>query len=229
MPELKDARIYGGIGALLALIGGIIPYPFRNLHPFIPYSGTAIQLVGMVLVFLAVWTISKVVRDRDIFKEYLISFILSIIAIVALFGIVFLVVGISHLSATRTLPTEGGEEVADSLPGIIGGVCGALIVAWIILIISAFYLKKSYERIAYYTGADLFRTTGLVYLIGTVTLIVLVGIFILFIAKILEIVAFFSLPDRPTWGAPPPPQPYPGYSYPPQPPPPEGSIYSTER
>jgi len=63
----------------------------------------------------------------------------------------------------------------------------------------------------------MFRTTGLLFLIGAATLIVLVGFVILFIAAILQVVAFFSIPEQlpsqpPTqqvWGPPTPPAPMP--------------------
>lgn len=42
---------------------------------------------------------------------------------------------------------------------------------------------------------DLFSTTALIYLIGMATVIVFVGFIVVFVAKVLEIVAFFSLPE----------------------------------
>jgi uncharacterized membrane protein len=72
----------------------------------------------------------------------------------------------------------------------------AFLVAWIMLLIGALYLKKSYDRIAEHTKVDLFKTTGLVNLIGAATLIILIGAFIIIIAKILEIVSYFSLPEN---------------------------------
>lgn len=78
--------------------------------------------------------------------------------------------------------------------GAIACVLG-LIVGWIVMIVATLYLRKSYDRIAEYTKVDMFKTTGLLYFIGAITLIVLIGFLILFIAKILEIVAFFTLPD----------------------------------
>jgi len=72
----------------------------------------------------------------------------------------------------------------------------ALIIGWIFILISALYLKKSYYSIAKYTKVHLFRTTGLVYFIGAITLIFVVGVFVIFIAKILEIIAFYSLPRK---------------------------------
>jgi uncharacterized membrane protein len=82
------------------------------------------------------------------------------------------------------------------LHSLVGGCFISLIVAWILLILGTLYLRKSYNSIAEHTKVDLFKTTGLVYFIGALTLIVVIGVFIIIIAKILEIVSYFSLPEN---------------------------------
>lgn len=77
-----------------------------------------------------------------------------------------------------------------------GGCVLALIVGWILSIIAAIFLKRSYNGIAEHTKVGLFKTTGTVYLIGAITTIVLIGFLILLIARIIEIIAYFSLPDK---------------------------------
>jgi len=87
----------------------------------------------------------------------------------------------------------------------------------IIVLISTVFLKKSYDAIALKLKVNMFHTTGLLFLIGAATLIVGVGVVILFIAAILQIVAFFSIPEQvpsqmppqQTWGPPTPPAPMP--------------------
>jgi len=83
--------------------------------------------------------------------------------------------------------------------------------------VSAIFLRRSYERIGVRLNVNMFQTTGLVYLIGAALTIVLVGFLILLIAEILQIVAFFSIPEQlpssmpaqQTWGPPAPPAPMP--------------------
>ena len=58
MTDLGNAKMYGGIGALLLLIGF-----------FIPFAGPIISIVGLVLVFIAVKQISEVTKDHDIFQN----------------------------------------------------------------------------------------------------------------------------------------------------------------
>ena len=75
------------------------------------------------------------------------------------------------------------------------GLFLALAVYWVFGVIGAIYYKKSYDAISHHTKVDLFSTTALIYLIGMATVIVFVGFIVVFVAKVLEIVAFFSLPE----------------------------------
>jgi uncharacterized membrane protein len=84
----------------------------------------------------------------------------------------------------------------DLFGDMIVGAIIALVVGWILIIISALYLRKCYNSIADHTKVGLFKTTGTIYFIGAILLIVIIGAIILFIAKIMEIVAYFSLPDK---------------------------------
>jgi uncharacterized membrane protein len=68
---------------------------------------------------------------------------------------------------------------------------------WVILIIAARFLKKGYEGIATKTGTRTFRTVGRWYYYGAWLMIILVGFVLILIAWILQIVAFFSLPESP--------------------------------
>jgi uncharacterized membrane protein len=195
--KLSDAKIFGGIGAILMLVGG-----------FIPYAGPIASIIGLVLVFIAVKTISELTKDEDIFRNYLMHFILSIISIVALFVIMLVafgaVGGFAWISGLEDANITDFESFWTNFSGIIGGCILALIVAWILSILAAIYLRRSYNSIAQHTKVDLFKTTGTVYFIGAITTIIVIGLLILLIARIIEIIAYFSLPDAlPTGGKPP--------------------------
>ena len=79
MSSLGNAKIFGGVGALFLLIG-----------TFIPYAGPIISIVGLIFVFIAFKSISELVKDHDIFSNYLYHFIMSIISIVAIFVIILI-------------------------------------------------------------------------------------------------------------------------------------------
>ncbi|TMI29660.1 DUF996 domain-containing protein [Candidatus Bathyarchaeota archaeon] len=69
------------------------------------------------------------------------------------------------------------------------------------------FLKRSYEKISQRLNVSAFATTGLLYLIGAALTIVFVGFLILLVALIFQVVAYFSIQDRPPspgWGQPAP-------------------------
>ncbi len=189
MNKLNEAKIFGGIGAILVLIGA-----------FIPAIGFVLSIVGLVLVFIAVKYISDETKDNSVFNNFLIHFICTIIAIIAVVAIILGTIGViggfSFFTELENEEITDFESFWDYFEPFIWGIVVALVVGWILLVIGAVYLRKSYNSIADHTHVSLFRTTGTLYFIGSITLIVLIGAIILFIGKILEIASFFSLPDN---------------------------------
>ncbi len=188
MKDLSNAKTYGGVGSLLLLIGG-----------FIPYAGPIISIAGLILIFLSVKTISEQTNDEEIFKNFLLSFIFNIIAIVSLFLIIIAgfgaMGGISWLTSLETANITDFSSFWNYFSSIIIAAIIGFLVAWIFLIIGSVYLRKSYKGIADHTNVKHFETTGTLYLVGSITAILLIGFLILFIARIIEIIAFISLPD----------------------------------
>lgn len=184
MSRLSEAKILGGIGALLTLLGGFI----------VPGLGA---IIGLILIFIAVKYIARETKDDSIFDNYLMHFIFTILAIVAVVVIFFVSIGgLTFFSALEELNPADPTAIWEFIkPYIMWWVIGGLI-GWIFLIISAMYLRKSYNSIAKHTKVHMFETTGFVYFIGSLLLIVGIGIFIILIAKILEIFAYFKLPDK---------------------------------
>ena len=198
MSKIGQAKILGGIGALLSLL------------TVVPSIGFIIGLVGLILVFIAVKYIAEETKDHTIFQNYLMNFIFDIIAIGAVIGIMIMAFGISGgmswVNAMQGKDFTDFSSFWETFGSMVIGCALALLVAWIMLLIGALYLRKSYNSIADHTKVDLFKTTGLVNLIGAATLIIVIGVFIILIARILEIVSYFSLPENlPT--APEPPKP----------------------
>lgn len=188
MSKMGQAKMLGGIGALLTLL------------VFIPSVGFVVGLVGLVFVFIAVKYIADETKDSKIFQNYLMNFILTIVAFGAVIAIMIMSFGLSGgmnwIQSLQQQDITNPSEFMSSFGTLIGGCILALLVAWVIIIIGSLYLRKSFNSIAAHTKVDLFKTTGLVYFIGALTMIVIVGFFIIFIAQILEIVSFFTLPEN---------------------------------
>ncbi|MEM3806137.1 MAG: DUF996 domain-containing protein, partial [Desulfurococcus sp.] len=96
---------------------------------------------------------------------------------------------------TYTWPYHALESL--DLVGLIISIIAFLVLAWIVMIISTYFLRKSYSLVADRLGVELFRTVGLLYFIGAILLIVLVGGILILVALILQIIAFISLPESP--------------------------------
>ena len=170
MSRLGDAKILGGIGAILLLIPGI-------------------NIVGYILILIAVKYVSDELGDKSIFDNMLYAVVAGIIGVAAAAFIIF------------TGAVFGVFTFA--LSAIVAIIAG-LAVAWIALVVSSIFIRKSYDTMATKLNVGMFRTAGLLYFIGAILTIVLVGFVILFIAAILQIVAFFSIPESPPGAEPKP-------------------------
>jgi len=185
MGKLKEAKILGIIGAVLSLIGGFL--------------GGFGAIIGLILLFIAVKYIADETKDKSIFDNYLMSFIFGIMAIVAVVVIFFISIGGFSLNFFNSIQTAQITDFSSFMnffgQYIIWWIVG-LLIGWIFIIISALYLRKSYDAIAKHTNVNMFSTAGLINFIGAITLIIGIGILIIIVARILEIVAYVGLPDE---------------------------------
>jgi len=179
MASLSSAKTLGGVGGILVFVPGI-------------------SLVGWILILLATKEISESVQDKTIFDDALLAAITAVIG--AVIGAVLFV---GFLFSPR--PSVG--FLAFGTPALFLPFLVILGAFWVFTIISAIFLKRSYEKISQRLNVSAFATAGLLYLIGAALTIVLVGFLILLIALIFQVVAYFSIQDRP---------PTPGWSQPSQ-------------
>jgi uncharacterized membrane protein len=165
-----------------------------------------VGLIGSVLILVAVRRISDAVNDREIFNNVLMAVIIPLAAI----GIIITVtLSIPLMYAGPIIVdgnylAEGGylgtDVVLPPLPTFLDIPIITLMILlgmWTALIVSAWFLKKGYERVAVRTGTRTFRTVGRLYFYDALLVIVLVGAVLAFVATILQIKAFFSLPESP--------------------------------
>lgn len=168
MASLSSAKTLGGVGGILV---------------FIPL----LSLVGWILILLATKEISESVQDKTIFDDTLLAGITAVIGAVV-FGVFIFSGAIGGLFFAGPFGVGG--------VGFLGflAILGAF---WVFTIISAIFLKRSYEKIAQRLNVSAFGTAGLLYLIGAALTIVFIGFLIILIALIFQVVAYFSIQDRP--------------------------------
>jgi len=187
MSKLSEAKTLGGVGAILTIL------------LVIPVLGWILAIVGVVLLLVAVKYISDTVGDAAIFRNMIVAVVLAVVGLIlgvaVILGSVLSYVGLSSLSGLTAI-----KSVTPSTPGVMGLVAGVilgLVALWVLLVVSAVFSRRAYDSMAGALGVGMFRTAGLLYLIGAATAIIFVGFIIVFVAIILNIVAFFSIPDQP--------------------------------
>ena len=80
-----------------------------------------------------------------------------------------------------------------SAPEALASLFSILVMAWVLLLLSALFLRSSFEAIADGLDLPMSGTMGLLYLIGAATFVIFVGFVVLSMVEILQVVAILSL------------------------------------
>ncbi len=158
----------------IRLLGGI-----GSILAIAPYA----NFVGWVLVIVALYGISSQTGNKKIFNYYLVSVILGFASTLIF---IFAIFGTTSIASAY----EGGGE-----PNYAIIILVALLFIGI-LIVSAYFVKKSFIEVSKETKVDSFKTAGNLIFWGAVTMVVVVGFVIYFIGYIMQIISFFSLPHE---------------------------------
>jgi uncharacterized membrane protein len=166
--SLESNKTLGGIGAILLAI------PFLNL-------------IGIILVLIAMKGMGEYYNDEDIFKNALYGFIFGIVGVIALITvIVMFVIG---YAATSHVTTASATFALTRF----GLFILALIVLYMFSLIGAIFYKKSLDILSVKSNENLFSTAGLILLIGAA--IPVIGELLKFVAWILAAVGFFNIKE----------------------------------
>jgi uncharacterized membrane protein len=200
---LESSKNLGGIGALLIVIGGLA---------FFGYSyGGLLSLVGVILLLIGLKGMSDYYKEGSIFNNGLYAVILSIVGGVVCAAVIvetILTAGISDWNQWATTlqqnVTAGNfNAVWGQVGHIVIGFVVSLVLLYIFVIVAAILCWRALNKLAKKSEVGMFKTAGLLLLIGAVLAIILVGFILIWIAFILITVAFFSV--RSTSPPPPPP------------------------
>ncbi len=169
--EIKDAKLMGGIGSILALLS------------FIPKAGWIISLVGFILVIIAIKKITDATNRDDVFNDYLKGAIINIV------GSIIISLAGGGLAIMAIVRRPGG------VPIVPIGVIVAFVIAWVVMIVGTYFMKKGLVGLSEVTGEKNFATAGNLFFWGAVLLIIVIGGIVSLVGYIFQIIAFFSLPD----------------------------------
>ncbi len=139
-----------------------------------------VSIIGYILILIATKYVSDELGDSSIFDSMLYAVVAGIVGVAAAAFIIF--TGAIFGAFT------GGLSA-------IGGVLGALLIAWVGLIVSSIFIRRAYDKMAARLDVGAFRTAGTLYFVGAILTIILVGFVILFVAAIFQIIAFFGIRD----------------------------------
>jgi len=196
--SIETSKILGGVGALLMFIG---------IMPYINYFG-AIELVGLILVMVALYNLASHYRESGIFNNALYGLIIGIIGDVISIAAVIIVVLPSltdflytifpdwngDWTALSGLTPDTSNLVLDNIMPFLAGIFAVLIILWISSIIAAFFIRRSLGTLSAKSGVGLFSTAGLLLLIGAVLIVLFgIGLILIWISALLLAIAFFQI------------------------------------
>ena len=165
--NIESNKTLGGIGAILFAI------PFTNI-------------VGIILVLIAMRGMADYYNDDDIFKNTLYGFIFGVISVIALIAVILMIAFGSAITLPYATPFAG-----------IGLVVLTFVVLYAFSLIAAIFYQKALNILSKKSGESMFQTAGLILLIGAI--IPAVGEILKLIAWILAAVGFFNIriPSQP--------------------------------
>jgi len=206
---LESSKNLGGVGALLMVIGSL---GFLGV-----YTGI-LSLIGFILVLIALNGLANYYHERGIFNYALYGILSAIVGVVVFIAIVITAavgflsaigIDLANLTDWTVFSQIDWQSVVtlNALWPFLTVVVLGFVVLFVFVVVSAFFIRRSLNLTAAKTGVGMFGTAGLIWLIGGVLTIIVIGLFLIWIAMILLIVAFFSIRAQPAAAPPPPPTP----------------------
>ena len=204
---LESSKNLGGIGAILMFIGVL---PYISLYGIV-------ELVGLILVLIAVYGLANYYRESGIFNNALYGVIAAIVGVIVFVAVVFialfdffadlgLTIGIGNMAnwATELSQIDWANLGLNLIGSFLAYILLALVVLFVSVIITAVFLRRSLGSLSARSGVGLFGTTGTLILVGAVLTIIVIGILLIWIALLLLAVAFFQIKPQETQPPPPP-------------------------
>ncbi len=167
-----DKRILGIIGSLLYILS------------FIPHLGLYFLIIGFIMLFFAIKEISQ-----NAAKNLFIAFLINILG----YGI-YIVWGIGTIGAILAYINDPDSSVA--LGSVILGILGVLGGMYILGIISSIFYKNALVELKEKTGIKYFEWAGYLILFGYLSMIFVIGVFIVIAGWAFALYGFIVYQER---------------------------------
>ncbi|GAG85894.1 unnamed protein product, partial [marine sediment metagenome] len=162
------------------------------------------SIIGIILLLIGLKGLANFYKEEGIFNNALYSIIIAIVGCVVGVGII----AVSAVSALADLAIDWaniedwGNVGADvgtiftdfdlsAISSLLGALFVGLIIFYVVMIVSMYFLRKSMNQLSTKSGIGLFGTAGILLLIGAV--LPVIGLLIIWIGFILATVALFQI------------------------------------
>ncbi len=170
--NLRQAKLIGVIGSALSIIGSILASFSLSIEGINASILIILFIASSILTLIAIKGISQETKAQKIFSFYLVGFILF-------------VVGIVLFTVSQRGPTT--SQVFSVLISIS---------SYAIVVISAYYTKRSFDIISIVLNNHYFKVVGMLLFVGTITVVNAAYNFVTLIRAILELFAFLGIPNE---------------------------------
>ena len=197
----ESSKNLSAVGALLIVIGAALGFA-------VSFSGI-LSLIGIILLLIGLKGLANFYKEEGIFNNALYSIITAIVGCVVGVGVIAasavsaladLGIDWANIEDWANVGTDVGTVFADfdlsAIATLLGALLVGLIILFVTLIISMYFLRKSMNQLSTKSGIGLFGTAGILVLIGAV--IPVIGLLIIWIGFILATVAFFQMKQEQT-------------------------------
>jgi len=149
----------------------------------------AIGVIGFILFMVAMYRLSHYYNEPRIFKNVLYAFIISIISGVTIIILEFTV----FASFPSGISQPGTPATAGPFTQFLLTYLVVLGVSIVFGIVNAVLYMRAFNKLGEKSGVDTFKTAGVLYLIGVLLTVVLIGGLLVWIAWIFAAIAFNRL------------------------------------
>ncbi len=157
---------------------------------FIVFAISAIVgLVGFILFIIAMHKLSHYYKESGIFNNIAYALVVNIVGAIVILALFFVFISSSINSAISTPSTLAIPFLTQFILSILALVIAALVLG----VISAVFYMRAFNKLGEKSGVGSFKTAGVLYLVGVLLSIVLVGGFLVWIAWIFAAWGFYSL------------------------------------
>jgi uncharacterized membrane protein len=193
--------LFVGFFIVLSLIATLQSWINANSSTLPVFSGeilillvipVILSLVGFVLFVISMFKLSHYYNAPGIFTNVvyaLIAGIIGVIVVSALFSLYFLPL---VLNATpNTLATPFITQFITNSLGLVGAI-------FVFELFYGVFYYRAFEKLSENSGSGSFKSAGMLYLIGSLTSIFLIGFLFVWIGWIFAAKGFYSLKPKPT-------------------------------